>query len=71
MKTTRGDFEEMIETGQTYWVVRNQPNNEITGRWHTPEDALAHGLPGDVIYCLHVVESRQLVMVIPERAEKS
>lgn len=64
-RTPNGEFDNVIEVGREYWVIRNMPGNEISGRWHTKEEALRHGLPGDVLYHLHVVERRVLDMVIP------
>lgn len=64
-RTANGEFDNVIEKGREYWVIQNMPGNEISGRWHTKEEALQHGLPGDVLYRLHVVERRVLDMAIP------
>jgi hypothetical protein len=43
-------FQDIIRNERTYWVIRNEPNNEITGQFHSMPAAQKHALPGDVIY---------------------
>lgn len=64
MQSNNKEFKDTIETTQVFWVVRNEPDNEITGEFRTVDEALEHAVPGNVIYEVCRTTTRKAIMVV-------
>jgi hypothetical protein len=64
MQSNGREFPNSIMSSWKFYVVRNEPDNEITGRFRSVAEALEHALPGNVIYETTETINRKLLMVV-------
>ena len=50
-------FPDRLFNQKIFWIVRNEPDNEITGRFRSLDEAKHNALSGNVIY-----EARETVL---------
>jgi hypothetical protein len=57
-------FQNVIVSERSFWVVQNEPGNEITGQFRSLEEAKRHALSGNMIYHARETTIRTATMLV-------
>ena len=63
MKSNNREFPDHVSATRVYYTVRNEPKNEITGKFFSVAEAQVSAMPGDVIYEVVETTERRALMV--------